>query len=104
MIKAENSEFKPGAVCPSFVPFIGARAERLIYPPQVQFDCPTWEATCQLAMFKEVPTVDMPHFVGFHLQDLIWMINIIESLSSILFFFEGKNKGKRILAGKYYLD
>jgi len=92
MIKAENSEFKPGAVYPSFVPFIRARAEKLMYPPHVQFDCPTWEATCQLAMFREVQIVDIPHFVGFHLQDLIWMINIIDSRSSTLFFFREKIK------------
>jgi len=48
-IKAENSEFQQGAVCPSLVPFIRARAEKLMYPPHVQFDCPTWDATCQLA-------------------------------------------------------
>jgi hypothetical protein len=89
-IKAENSEFKQGAVCPSLVTFIRARAEMMMYPPHVQFDCPTWEATCQLSVFREVPSVDMPHFVGFHLKDLICMRSIIDSLSR--FFFLGKKK------------
>jgi len=82
-----------------------------MYPPHVQFDCPTWDATCHLAVFREVPSVDMPHFVGFHLQNLICMRNIIDSLSSIvfvqycLFFLPGKKKkGIRILAGKHQLD
>jgi len=74
-----------------------------MYPPHVQFDCPTWETTCQLAMFREVPSVDMPHFVGFHLRDLIRIINIIDSLSNILFFFLGK-KERNAIFGRKTLD
>lgn len=76
-----------------------------MYPPHVRFDCLTWDATCQLAVFREVPSVDMPHFVGFHIKDLLCMRNIIDSLSSIVFSPRGKkNKGIRILAGKHKLD
>lgn len=64
-----------------------------MYPPHVQFDCPTWDTTCQLAVSREVPSVNMPHFVGFHLQDLICMRNIIDSMSIIVFFFHlGKKR------------
>ena len=44
-------------------------------------------------MFWEIPSVDMPHFVGFNLQDFICVRNIIDSVSSIL-FFPAKEKRK----------